>query len=103
MTERCVNYVSKKKSYSLISRLMKFADFPIEASGRVSTVEIKGDSEVYITGCEGILEFESERIVIKAIKQNIEILGEGLEISEFLSSGVCASGVVNEVRITRRV
>ncbi len=82
---------------------MKFGDFPIEASGCVPTVEIKGDSEVYVTGCEGILEFERERIIIKAARQTVEITGKDLEISEFLASGVCASGTVNEVRITRGV
>ena len=91
----------KKKSYSLISKLMKYGDFPIEASGHVPTVEIKGSCEVYVTGCEGILEFESDRILIKAKGQTVDIAGENLILSEFLASGVCASGVVNEVRITR--
>lgn len=91
----------EKKSCSFISKLMRYGDFPIEASGHVPTVEIKGNSEVYVTGCESILEFESDRILIKAKGQTITILGDGLELSEFLASGVCASGVVNEVRITR--
>ena len=93
--------MTKKKSYSLISKFMRFGDFPIEASGHVPTVEIKGNCEVYITGCEGILEFESDRILVKAKGQMIDIAGADLSLSEFLSSGVCASGVVNEVRITR--
>ena len=80
---------------------MKFVDFPIEASGHVPTVEIKGNSEVYVTGCEGILEFESDRILVKAKGQLIDIAGEDLTLSEFLSTGVCASGLVSEVRITR--
>ncbi len=80
---------------------MKMSDFPIEATNSIPTVEIKGDCEVYVTGCLGILEYERDMIVVEGIGRKIEILGEGLEISEFLASGICAAGTVNEVKITR--
>ena len=93
----------KKKINRAAERLMRLADFPIEAAGDVPTVEIKGEHELYVTGCESILELESERIVIKTKRQTIYIIGEELEISEFLASGICATGKVNEVRFARDV
>ena len=93
--------MKKKKSICLSERLMKLVDFPTEAAGDVSKVEIKGDYEVYVTGCESIVELERDRIVIKTKRQTVDIIGEELEISEFLASGICAAGIVTEVRFTR--
>ena len=70
----------QKKLYEIIA---EFCEIPQEIVKDIPIFTIRGRHEIEITGCTGILTYDSRRIVLSAGKECFCITGDSLMLSDF--------------------
>lgn len=67
-------------------------DVPLEGVTAWNTVQIVGDCEISVSGCEGVLIYMPERILLRGVSGNILILGEQLEMHSLSGDRITVCG-----------
>lgn len=75
--------LSKKARKNVMENLSAFSGYPIEGLQRIPLLDCKWNREIQISGCTGILEYDDQTIVLKTIRGNCGICGEGLYMENF--------------------
>ena len=72
----------QKKLYEILAA---FCEVPQDVVADVSVFVIRGTHEIEISGCTGILTYDSEQIVLSVGKgkERFRILGDALMLSDF--------------------
>ena len=84
-----------KKTIS--QRICETLDIPVGTFGRISFVEVAGNRELGISGCEGLMVYTGERIVLTLCDGVITVCGEGLELHSFSGGRVSISGTISGI------
>lgn len=87
---------------SIIKKLLLGAQIPPSAVGAESRVELNGGREVILEGCESVLEYTSERVVIRMCDGVISLVGSGLEMANYGEHTVTVSGKLGEISILEK-
>lgn len=91
----------KKKSSDrgrIARRMRQMLDVPLEGITSLSTVQIVGDREVSVTGCRSVLDYTTERILLRVTSGHVMIQGECLEMESLLSDRITVCGRIHTVR-----
>ena len=80
---------------------MRTAEFPIESAANLPVVEIKGDEEAYVSGCNKILEYSTERVIFEGGRFHITVTGKCMILEDYNSGCVCIRGYVCAVEVER--
>ena len=86
---------------SVISKLAKLGCFPIECTGNIPVVELKGPFEAHVSGCSKILEYNDCSVKFNGCGYLISICGEGLKLADFTANCVCVDGIISRVEVCK--
>lgn len=89
----------KNRSKQFIGKIMGYADFPPVALGVESRMEINGSRSVNIEGCDGILEYDSDKIVMRLSDGVVTVNGEALELSRYGEKYIVINGKIKGVTL----
>lgn len=81
----------------LSQRILESLDIPVGTFGRVSFIEASGNREINISGCTGLAEYGSERIVLELCDGCMTISGAKLELRSFSGGRVSVSGIISGI------
>lgn len=68
------------------------------ATGHCSMIELHGDSELLLFGCQGIIDYDCETILINTLSGQVEISGHRLCLSVFRGDILQVEGHIVGVR-----
>ncbi len=86
-----------EKKITLSERLHEMLDVPLESISAVSVVEVCGNREVNVSGCEGVLEYDRERILLRVRDGIVLLRGREMEMHAFVQDRVTVSGFIDAV------
>lgn len=94
-----MNGMNKKKGrHRLAMALSRFTEIPVEVISRLPLFFLKGREEVEITGCQGILHYGEDKVVIKTSCGSFTVTGSRLLLSDFCDDTLLVRGVIDGVR-----
>ena len=73
-------------------RMRDILDVPLEGISNWSTVQIVGDCEISVSGCEGVLIYMPDRVLLRGVSGNVLILGEHLEMHSLSGDRITVCG-----------
>lgn len=87
-----------KSSLGMLGKFAKMLDFPTDAFGSVPVIELKGNCEATVYGCNRVIAYSRESVRLKILKNELEIEGAELVLSDFTSGMVSVMGKISAVR-----
>ena len=87
---------------SVIRKILVRAQIPPSSLGIESRVELNGSREVVLEGCEAVLEYNSENVVMRMCDGIVSIVGSNLEMTNYGDWTVTLNGSVSELSISGR-
>jgi sporulation protein YqfC len=78
-------------------RMRDILDVPLEGISNWSTVQIVGDCEISVSGCEGVLIYMPDRVLLRGVSGNVLILGEHLEMHSLSGDRITVCGRIASV------
>ena len=90
----------KNKEKGIFDRLKSIADIPGEVGSGFS-LNMRGDREIYVSGCRRILEYSRERIVLSIKEFCLIVCGENLICSSYFERSVGIEGRIDSLLIDR--
>ena len=70
------------------------------AVGHCSMIEIHGDSELLLSGCRGIVDYDNTKIVVNTISGQVVIYGFRLCLSVFRGDILSIEGHITEIKFS---
>jgi len=80
-------------------KISKALDLPFDGVTDSFRIEMHGDAEALINGCEKILEYGKEKIKLRLKGRDIEIYGRALECMTYLDGTVEIKGVICDLKL----
>lgn len=87
----------RKKLYELVSDAV---ELPPDAIAPIPVFVIRGEHEVEIEGCDGILEYDENRVALSVKGRRSVINGSKLVLSDFRGSILTVRGNIYAVDLT---
>lgn len=78
-------------------RLAQMCDVPQEAIVNIPVFVIRGRREIEVAGCDGIIEYGDDHIVLNMGKDIFSVEGDGLVLSDFKNSVLFVRGNIVSV------
>lgn len=69
-------------------------DVPLEGVSAWNTVQIVGDCEISVSGCEGVLIYMPDRVLLRGVSGNLLIIGEQLEMHSLSGDRITVCGKI---------
>lgn len=91
----------KRASGDLRAMVASCTGFPMEGIADIPTVYCKGNSEVTVDGCGGILMYSDTEIVLKTKCGTCTVCGAALSMADFLRESLTIRGTIESVRFGR--
>lgn len=85
---------AKQKKEQLIKKVAEEFQFPDSAISGSYRIEFRGNTDVIIEGCRGILEYRDDCIALNLEKKTVSFYGNKLEIDNFLDGFVQIKGEI---------
>lgn len=79
------------------SRLTKMLELPAAALPGLPQIEISGNQEAVVEGCQGILEYDENVIRLSAGKMSIRFTGRNLQVRVLTQSSAVVAGFLTGV------
>ena len=73
----------KRKFYEILAEV---CEVPADAVSKSPVFVLRGKHELEISGCTGIKEYTGERIVLKMKNDTFTVIGDNLELTDFLEN-----------------
>ncbi len=89
------------KSVKLLDKFIRGVDFPDENLTRMPLVEICGDKRVLIENHGGVIQYNTENIVIRVRYGTIIVAGVALKLCHMSSNKLIVSGKIHAVVLER--
>jgi sporulation protein YqfC len=81
-----------------LRRLSGMLDLPPSAMSGVPQIELGGNREAVIDGCQGILEYSEDSIKLAAGKLNMLFTGRGLQIKVLTHDSAVIEGFISSIQ-----
>lgn len=78
-------------------RFLTELGIPSEAFASGEGIYICGDREITVTGCDGVIEYESALIILRMKHRVLYIRGEGLSMQSFYTGEIAIRGRLSEI------
>lgn len=79
---------------SRIQKLHGMFDIPPSAMGGIPQIELAGNREAVVEGCQGVLEYDENVIKLAAGKMSIKFTGRGLQIKVLTHDSAVIEGFI---------
>lgn len=80
-----------------IEKLTGMLDIPPSALSGIPQIELAGNREAVIDGCQGILEYDEENIKLTTGKMSIRFTGRGLQIKVLTHDSAVIEGFIRNI------
>lgn len=80
-----------------LGKLSGMLDIPPSALAGVSQIEIAGNREAVIDGCQGILEYDENTIKLTTGKMSVKFTGRGLQIKVLTRDSAVIDGFISNI------
>lgn len=94
--------IKANKKVSFFERLRRSLDIPVGALSNCSYIGISGTSELEISGCDGLEDYSSLKIVLRICGQFLTIDGEQLELCSFSNGDIRVNGQIKSLTFEKR-
>ena len=81
-------------------KLAEVLSFPQGTFRNFPTIQIKGNREITIDGCTGLLSYEEENILLETRYCRINIIGRTLTLSNLTKNILAIRGFIKNVEFT---
>ena len=88
-----------KRHIPFSQRLHETLDFPLEGFKGITRVEVIGRHEAIAEGCECVLIYTAESIVLRMRKGYVRITGEELEMESLIGDRITVRGIIHAVHL----
>lgn len=82
---------------SHIQKLHGMLDIPPSAIAGIPQIELAGNREAVIEGCQGVLEYDENIIKLAAGKMSIKFVGRGLQIKVLTHDSAVVEGFISSM------
>ena len=89
--------MNKNPKKPLSQRIAETLDIPVGTFGRISFIEAVGSRELCISGCEGLITYTGECVVLELCDGRLTVRGAGLELHSFSGGRVSVSGRIKGI------
>jgi len=89
--------MNKNKKKPISQQICETLDIPVGTFGRISFIEAVGNRQLDISGCESLLAYTDERIVLELCDGVITVIGNGLELRSFSGGRVAVNGSISGI------
>lgn len=72
-------------------------EIPPSSLSGISQMEIAGNREAVITGCQGVLEYDENVIKLTTGKMSIRFMGRGLQIKVLTHDSAVVTGFITNI------
>lgn len=79
------------------SKLASFFEMPEAAMGSISHIEISGNTEAIVDGCQGVLQYDENVIKLNTAKMVVKFTGKRLQIKCMTNENAIISGYITGV------
>ena len=83
-----------RRHIPLSQRLHEALDFPLEGFANVTRVEVLGKHEAIAEGCESVLIYTADSIVLRMRKGYVRISGKDLEMESLIGDRITVRGII---------
>lgn len=70
---------------------------PSDPFSKLAEINIKGDKEIIIDGCYGIIEYSDTLISVSIGKPTLKIMGFDLMVSDYFDSNITVTGIIKSI------
>lgn len=91
------NCKNEKRSERIIDAISRSFDLPQDALGSYAHIEISGNSEVLVDGCQGVLEYGDCAIALNTGRLTVRICGCELTVVSMQNGQAIIKGVITGV------
>ena len=85
----------KKRREHVYEKLGRFLEVPQELVKGVPVFVIRGRHEIEVSGCDGILEYSDDVIVLSVERDKFTVRGRCLELADFRDSVLYVRGNID--------
>ncbi|MBQ8551265.1 MAG: YabP/YqfC family sporulation protein [Clostridia bacterium] len=89
--------MSKNRKKPLSQRICETLDIPVGTFGRISFIEAVSNRELCIDGCEGLITYTEDLVVLVLCDGLLTVKGSGLELRSFSGGRVSVSGIISTI------
>ncbi len=90
----------KRNKDEIVKKIAEEMQVPQSAMTDTFRIEFRGNSDVVIEGCKGLVEYEEASIKLNLGKIVVHFMGAGLEISSFFEEQAILKGTVAAVEFS---
>lgn len=89
--------IGESASATHIKKLHEMLDIPPSAMAGIPQIEIAGNREAIVNGCQGVLEYDENVVKLAAGKMSIKFTGRGLQIKILTHDSAVIDGYITGV------
>lgn len=78
-------------------RLKRLGQRAMDASSVSSMLEVIGVSELLLTGCRSLIDFNEEKVIVDTVSGLVTVYGEQLCVNTFRADLLCVCGTLTRV------
>ena len=97
------NHQDKKKRPPLSDRLRNALEVPVACVAGMSSVELYGGRQAVVGGCESVLTYSEEEIVLRVKEGNVHLLGKRMEMQSLICDCISVRGDIHTITIEKAV
>ncbi len=91
------NCKNERRSDRIVDAISRSFDLPQDALGCYAHIEISGNSEVLVDGCQGVLEYGDCTIALNTGRLTVRICGGELTVVSMQNGQAIIKGVITSV------
>lgn len=91
--------MSKGRKNPIGQRVCERLDIPVGTLGKASFIEAVGSREITVSGCEGLLNYTDNEVVLRLCDGMVTVSGENLELRSFAGGRILVRGAVRCIRL----
>jgi len=97
-----LNRKNKKKGHkpAILEKLAEITELPEENLSPCSSVYILESRKAEISGCRGVLEYTSSRIVFQTRTGRVSVHGTDLELCSLLNDQITVRGSISDIHFS---
>lgn len=89
-----LNNKKTKNKFKLFGAALHMSDDPFS---KLAQINLKGNREVIIDGCYGIIEYSDCLISVNIGKSTLKIIGCDFSISDYSESNIIVKGIIKSI------
>jgi sporulation protein YqfC len=89
--------LNRQKAKEKVKLLGLAFQIPNDPFSKLAQINLKGDKEIIVDGCYGILEYSDSLISINIGKSTLKIIGFNLLVADYFDSNITVMGTIKSL------